>query len=324
VPGANSSSYLSQGQWRLAFGYRTFHSHRHFTGAREDTHRTDEESEVVNDVHALDLGATYALTQRFNLFANLPVVAARRSLPIRDANRAVIGRYLQQASGIGDLSAGVRGWLFDPASTQSFNVSLGLGVKFPSGAPNVVGTRRNFNATTGQVETSVVSVDQSIQPGDGGLGALLQFSAFWGMTRGAVAYVDGSYLFNPMDTSGVETFRTRKSESIMSIADQYLLRVGAAWAPPGIEGLGLMLGGRLEGVPVRDLLGDSNGFRRPGFSISVDPGLSYSWGRSGVSLNVPIALHRERQRSLTDLQDGVRGDAAFADYLVAVSFMHTL
>lgn len=324
MPGANSSSYLSQGQWRLAAGYRTFHSFRHFTGAHEDTHRLEEESEVINDVHALDLGATYALSQRFNLFANLPVVAAMRSLPIRDSSRAVVGRYTQQASGIGDLSAGVRGWLLDPATAETFNVSVGLGMKFPSGAPNVVGTRRRLNETTGQMEASLVSVDQSIQPGDGGLGALFQLSAFWGMGQGAVAYVDGSYLFNPMDTSGVETFRTRPSESIMSIADQYLVRVGAAWAPPWVQGVGLSLGGRLEGVPVRDLLGESNGFRRPGMSISIDPGLSYSWGKSSVSLNVPVALHRERQRSVTDIQDNTQGDAAFADYLVSLGFTHTL
>lgn len=324
MPGANSSNYLSQGHWRLAFGYRTFHSHRHFTGAHEDTYRADEESEVINDFHALDLSATYALTQRFNLFANLPIVAARRSLPVRDASGAVMARYLQQSSGIGDLSAGVRGWLRDPATAHSFNVSLGLGMKFPSGAPNVMGTRQRFNASTGQMETSVVSVDQSIQPGDGGLGALFQVSAFWGMTQGAVGYVDGTYLFNPMDTNGVETFRARPSESIMSIADQYILRIGAAYAPLGIEGLGLSLGGRLEGVPVRDVLGDSNGFRRPGLSISLDPGLSYTWGRSALFLNMPVALHRERQRSLTDIQDGVHGDAAFADYLISVGFMHTL
>ena len=324
MPGAASSSYLKKGQWRLSTGFRTFHSHRHFTGATEDVHRSDEESEVVNDVHSLDVGVNYALTDRLNLFASLPFVSARRSLPIRDAERAVIGRYLQRAAGMGDVSAGVRTWVRDPASGPSFNLSLGLGLKFPSGATNVMGTRRTFNPSTGEFDVSFTTADQSIQPGDGGFGAVFHLTGFWSVGQGLAAYVDGSYLFNPQDTNGVETFRRRRSEAIMSIADQYFLRAGGAWAVPWLQGLGVSTGGRLEGVPVRDLIGPDNGFRRPGFSLSLDPGVGYAWGGSSLSLNVPIALHRERQRSVTDMMDGVHGDAAFADYLISVTFTHTL
>lgn len=324
MPGATSSVYLLQGQWRVAAGYRTFHSHRHFTGATEDTFRADDESEVVNDVHALDLSAMYALTERFNLFAAVPLTMARRSLPVRGPDRAVIGRYLQRATGVGDLSLGARAWLRDPLQGPRFNLSLGLGMKLPTGPDGVTGIRQRFNSVTGQIETLPSTVDQSIQLGDGGLGALLQVSGFWLLSPGVVAYVDGSYLFNPRDTNGVETFRGRPSEAIMSVADQYLLRVGGAWSPLWGRGLQLGLGGRIEGVPVRDFIGASNGFRRPGFSISVEPSLGYAWQRTFLSVSVPVALHRERQRSVTDIQDGVHGDAAFADYLLNVGLSYTL
>ena len=72
----------------------------------------------------------------------------------------------------------------------------------------------------------------------------------------------------------------------------------------------------MEGVPVRDLLGKSNGFRRPGYAISGDPGFLYNrWGYV-FSCNVPWAIERNR-RSVPDIANGIRtGDATFADYVL--------
>jgi hypothetical protein len=68
---------------------------------------------------------------------------------------------------------------------------------------------------------------------------------------------------------------------------------------------------------VEDLIGGSKGFRRPGYAISADPGVSYSWGPNTLSLNVPVALYRNRTRSVPDRTvPGRHGDAAFADYLI--------
>jgi hypothetical protein len=38
----------------------------------------------------------------------------------------------------------------------------------------------------------------------------------------------GTTSSNPRETNGVPTFRARASESIMSVADQYLLRIGVS------------------------------------------------------------------------------------------------
>jgi hypothetical protein len=70
------------------------------------------------------------------------------------------------------------------------------------------------------------------------------------------------------------------------------------------------------------LIGGSAGYRRPGYVISVDPGINYSTENLNLSLNVPIALERNRTQSYLDKQKtaetGVfsQGDAAFADYLI--------
>jgi hypothetical protein len=110
----------------------------------------------------------------------------------------------------------------------------------------------------------------------------------------------------------------------MSIADQYIVRAGLGVAVPGVGGLGASAGVRYEGVPAEDLIGPSDGFRRPGRILSIEPGLNYPLGGSTVSVAVPVALYRERVRSVPDVEDGRHGDAAFADYLILVGVSRRL
>ena len=71
----------------------------------------------------------------------------------------------------------------------------------------------------------------------------------------------------------------------------------------------------------RNLIGQSNGFRRPGYAISADPGFLYSrWGYV-FSCNVPWAIERNLKRSVPEIENGFRdGSAAFADYIVLLGF----
>jgi hypothetical protein len=78
----------------------------------------------------------------------------------------------------------------------------------------------------------------------------------------------------------------------------------------------------MEGIPVRDAFGSSNGFRRPGYIISIDPGIMYSFWRETVSLNAPWAVERNRRRSVPDIANGKHGDAAFADYTIIAVLSH--
>jgi len=76
-----------------------------------------------------------------------------------------------------------------------------------------------------------------------------------------------------------------------------------------------------EPHPVEDLIGDSDGFRRPGYAVSVEPGLSFSRGPHTFSVAVPVAAYRNRTRSVADrLVPGRHGDAAFADYVVMLGY----
>ena len=76
--------------------------------------------------------------------------------------------------------------------------------------------------------------------------------------------------------------------------DQYVLRTGLAFAL-GKSPFAAALGLRMEGLPRYDLIGDSHGFRRPGYETFAEPGVYYSRGGDTWSLNVPIALKRNRR-----------------------------
>jgi hypothetical protein len=165
-------------------------------------------------------------------------------------------------------------------------------------------------------------VDQSIQLGDGGWGFVFSTDMFKRVGR-ATVYGSGVYLVNPRDTNGVLTGRGRASEAIMSVSDQYLARAGVIFPVPKARGWTASFGGRIEGVPVRDIIGKSNGFRRPGYAVAVEPGINYvRRGRDVWSLSVPVAVSRNRRRSVTDIADGRAGDAAFADYVIVAGWTH--
>jgi hypothetical protein len=124
-----------------------------------------------------------------------------------------------------------------------------------------------------------------------------------------------------MDTNGVSSNLIRFRETVLSVPDQYLARGGISRPVPKVPGLTVTFGGRWEGVPVRDLIGKSDGFRRPGYAISADPGFLYSrWGYV-FSCNVPWAIRRNLERSVPEIENGFRDDAAtFADYIVILGF----
>ncbi len=314
--GGQGSAYQEAGSWQVAAGYRWQKSDRHFRGIHEEPNRQEEGSEVINRVHLLDLTGSYALTERLNVTLSVPVVTSDRSQAIRNPNRDVVGRFSTQSSGIGDISIVARRWMFDTKKYQDQNLSIGLGIKIPTGKDDTTDT---FTTFTG---TAVRTVDQSIQNGDGGWGAIVDIQAFKLVTKDLTLFGSGVYLFNPRGTNGVPTFRSDPAEAIMSVADQYVARLGFAAPISRKIGLSMSLAGRVEGAPVTDVFGPSDGFRRPGYAFSVEPGIILSKGKSTVSFYVPIALKRNRQQSVPDMVEGDIGDAAFADYLILSGYSY--
>ena len=97
--------------------------------------------------------------------------------------------------------------------------------------------------------------DESIQPGDGTWGFSLATEAYRELYWHTSTYFTGSWLFSPQDTTGVITGRGAPGEGVVSATDQYLWRGGFSRPITGVKplrGLALSIGGRMEGVPVRD------------------------------------------------------------------------
>jgi len=131
----------------------------------------------------------------------------------------------------------------------------------------------------------------------------------------------GTYLFNPRNTNGVPAGRIRPSEAVNSVVDQYLARGGVAVPVRQIKGFAVNMGLRMEGVPRTDVFGKSDGFRRPGYALSLEPGIIYARKKEVWSVNVPIAVRRNRLESVPEHRDNVRDAAAFADYLILVGYL---
>ena len=136
---------------------------------------------------------------------------------------------------------------------------------------------------------------------------------------------------NPREQNGTSTARggtpsataKKYNTDVMSVPDLFMTRAGLAYMTNGFTFSG---GVRIEGLPSKDLIGGSRGFRRPGYIISAEP--SVTWVTKNLSFNfsVPVALKRNRTQSDSDkrrtIDTGVhqQGDAAFADYSVNAGF----
>ncbi|MFZ5495033.1 MAG: hypothetical protein ACOZE5_06810 [Verrucomicrobiota bacterium] len=300
---SDSSAYLEPGQWQITTAYRYFKSHRHFAGNDEQTHRSDQGTEVYNWSNFYDVTATYAWSRRLSLNLTVPYVHHNRSSLYEHLGNSSGRRFVTSASGLADLRASASWWIFNPnADNLRGNLAVAFGLKAPTGKHNATDI---FTRSTGP---TVRFVDSSIQPGDGGWGCSLELQGFRRVVHGLSLYGNAFYLFNP---------EGRDEETRYSIPDAYLARGGFDFAVPAVKGLSLSLGGRIEGVPGNDAFGSSIGSRRPGFAVAVEPGASFSRGRFSGTITVPIAVHRARTTTFGSIK---AGDAAFADWTLNTSF----
>jgi hypothetical protein len=316
--GAGGSAILMPGESMIGANYRYFESFRHFRGSHEEDERIENGTQVINNSNFLDLTFTYSFAERFYASLTVPFVYHDRSSMYEHGGNNLGDRHSTSSQGLADMRLGAGYWLLDQKKHAKGNLALALGMKFPTGNYKATDTFYNVGEN-GEAETR--PVDQSIQPGDGGFGITVEFQGY--QQLGASWILNGNlfYLINPRETNGVA--RSNSSSSIMSVPDQFAGRLGMTYMTP-LHGLDAYLGGRVEGIPVYDLIGGSEGFRRPGYVISLEPGVNYGFRNLFFNVSVPIALVRNRTQSFTDKQreeqtgNTVHGDAAFADYLINV------
>jgi hypothetical protein len=301
---ANGSNWIHK--LTVNVGYRVFNSNKYFIGTNEIARSTA----IRNHQNIFDVGVDFKLSPRWNLIADVPVFDGTRNQLYPPAG-------IFRVAGISDLTVGAQAWVFRPPTENNGNIAFSVSLKIPTGINDASG------AALLKGKQVVAVADQSLQPGDGGWGVVVGSQAYKRIPLKTMTYFQGQWLFNQGGTNGVPTFRSQPGQGLMSIPDQYLFRAGIAHNVPKVRNLELSLGVRDEGVPAHNVFTSNAGFRRPGYVVSLDPGLVYTYKHDSLSVNGPWALARNREPSVPELLNGTpNGDAFFADYTVIVGISH--
>ena len=302
-----SSGPLRAHEWEISVAYRRLTADQWFVGTAVREASAPFGKPLFLDIDSLDVSTTYGVSNRISLTLTLPFSRGTHSRFYADGNRHKV-----KALGLGDISLFSNIWLRKPAEHPGGNVAVGVGLKTPSGDNGVID---DFFLADGSVTRS--PIDQSIQLGDGGFGIILQAQAFRRLSHRLSGYVYGWYLLTPRDRTGVPS---PLPGAPLSVPDVYSIRPGLTYAVRSKEGVSVSLGTRTDGIPVHDIVGGSDGFRRPGYTLYLDPGLAFARGGGIWTVNVPLRLHQNFKRSMVDLQKGTSGGGDLAKYLILVGY----
>lgn len=333
---ASSSYNLGKGELQVGANYRYFHSWRHFVGTEEQPQRQVLGNAVNIYQHAVDINVSYGLSDRIQLNATIPFLDTERSQTLtlnKDVATKTLTRYSVKAGGLGDIRFGANYWLIDPKKAHKGNIMIGAGIKLATG---------NYKATDDALQTDGtyknVTMDQAIQPGDGGVGFSVEFQGFRQLHKNIYGFANAYYLFNPKESNG--SFKSAAKAgltgyNIYACPDQYFARAGFMTAVGKQKNLAFSLAGRVEGIPAYDAFGGQVAYRRPGYVVAVEPGVTYRKGQHTFSLFVPYNFIKNRIQSAADIADQnlqnskisdpanyvhVQGDAAFADYSISLGY----
>lgn len=319
---ADQSGHVnSSDKWLLNINNRYYKSFRHFVGTVEQKQRMEEQTEVINYAYTADFALTRNINKFWSVAIDVPIVSNARSSLYEHGGKK---RHSTHSFGLGDIRLAAYRWLLDPAKMPKGNIQLGLGIKLATGDYKF----QDFFYTSDTTK-ALGPVDQSIQLGDGGTGFTAEMNAYYNFSKNIGVYGNFYYLLNPREQNGVSSSRQSApsasailyGSSTMSVPDQYMLRAGVNLTTGNFSA---SVGVRDECLPAKDLVGGSAGFRRPGYVISVEPGISYKLKKVNFYAFVPYALKRDRTQSYADKKrteiTGVyaQGDAAFADYSVNI------
>ncbi|MBS1661033.1 MAG: hypothetical protein JST68_08285 [Bacteroidetes bacterium] len=311
----------SLSKWQISVNNRYFRSFRHFVGTEEQKQRIAQGTNVINHQYTMDMGIYRILNPRWSLMLDVPIEANSRSSLYEHAN---LGRFTTHSFGIGDIRLAAYAWIVDPVKMPKANIQVGLGLKLPTGSYNYSDYFHTTDSTT-----RLGPVDQSIQLGDGGTGITLELNAYYNISHTVGFYGNFYYLSNPREVNATSTARggtasasaVKNGSDVMSVPDQWMARAGISVTTGQFN---FSAGVRDECLPVHDLVGGSNGFRRPGYIISAEPGVTYVFPKLSLYAYVPVALVRNRTQSQPDkistklTGKDTHGDAAFADYVVNI------
>lgn len=301
--GGEHVPFLEAHSWQFGVAARRVATHRFFVGTHEDETQAPGGQPLYIGLNSLDLSLSYATSDRLSFTMVVPLSYSTVSSINPDLNRHEVS-----SMGVGDVNLMGNLWLRSPGPHPSGNVIIGLGVKSPTGNNHV---KADF-FVPGAVTQEPLA--QTAQLGDGGWAALLQAQAFQQIVNRVSVYGSGSYSVSLRTHTDV---LWPPANTQWAVPDVYSARVGLAYALKADPVVTMSLGGRVDGTPTSDLVGGrTDYYRHAGYTMYVDPGLSYQMGRNQFTLNVPVRV-RHNYLSMT-LSDGtVRpGSGGVNDFVI--------
>jgi hypothetical protein len=300
------------GTWNVTFTGRNSTADIHYNGTERQRQRETEQTYVVNRQNSITTTVSYQATPRVSLNVGIPFVEASWGIPSPRAGGPGT-RANENARGIGDITTLARMSLLSPSTHRSWNISFGGGVKFPTGDNGATDVFPDGNGNNNLERY----VDISVNPGDGGWGLISDLQAYKMMGR-FVAFGSGTWLLNPRNTgapSRGNVATTTSPTNVNTVSDQFIFRAGTSVSVT--RRVSASLAWRMEGVPRYDLIGRSEGFRRPGVEMYWEPGITVMSGRHAISLNVPIGYYFNRFRNPNT---ATRGDSTFPEYVAIATY----
>lgn len=283
--------------WQLNINNRYFKAFRDFKGTTDQ--KTPDQNLSITKSFTTEILLTRIFNRGWSVALSLPYLVNSRETNGEHGGPNT-ARHTTHASGVGDIRITAYKWLIVPRVTQTFNVELGLGIKLPTGDYRY---QDNFYRN----DSTYVSapVNPAIQLGDGGSGIVTELNTFYIINKTINLYGNFFYMSNPREQNGSSTLFGRTASALQlktyntvaSVTDLYAFRFGANasigdWVFSG--------GLREEGIPVKDLIGGSNGTRRAGYNLSVEPGITYTMKTGSIYAYVPVLIQRKIKQNVPD------------------------
>ena len=264
---------FSSSDWQLNITNRYFKAFRDYKGTQDL--KTAPQNQNVIRSYSMDIGISRLLRNGWSLDLSVPIAANSRTTNAEHGG-ANTQRYATHSFGVGDIRITVYKWLLAPAVKQKGNIQLGLGLKLPTGDYKYQ-DHFHWNDST----IVLAPVNPAIQLGDGGTGIIAELNAFYFLNSTNMMSLYGNfyYLMNSREQNGVPatlgerpvpTLVIKSEGGEVSVPDIYSMRIGANY---NLNKWAFSLGLRDEGAPVHGLIGGSNGTRRAGYTLSVEPEL---------------------------------------------------
>jgi hypothetical protein len=288
---------FSSSDWQININNRFFKSYHDYKGSVDQ--KTPKPNQSIVNSYSIDFGITRLLKNGWSIDFSLPISANSRSTSLEHGGPNTT-RHITHSFGLNDVRITAYKWLLKPSVSQKGNIQLGLGVKLPTGDYKYQDYFYRNDSTK-----LLSPVNPSIQLGDGGTGLITELNGFYMLSSSISFYGNFYYLINPRDQNGTQftagripsAMAVRSGGVELSVPDIYAIRAGANF---NLNKWAFVTGIRDEGSPVHDLIGKSNGARRPGYNLSVEPGLIYKMKKATIYTYVPFIVSRSIKQSVPD------------------------